>query len=356
MIDSNVQEQVLAAISDRDEDVVGAILQDLLASPCTSTIVTQADSNGYTLLHHAVRKTDSISVLKLLANPTSLNAQNMWKRTALHQACGFGRPASVIRFLVQHGTQALDQPDEWGLVPLHYACWKGMDADLLKFMMESSPSSIRTVSLEGETPLYSACECERANAVPYDIYFQLATAWPVACGIVYAEAEEGRQCLAFQRAKNHGQLHDVVALLEATARDVVSALVECACHESTNVPSSIRADLERLAVEAQQHKRKVGSSVTAAGNSDKALTSAKISQFSNIPTKQVEIILHQPSIQVLLRDPSYQSHLCGLIRMNAAGRNQVTSKRDVLRVMDQVLDNAGCLYVLLREWPCMFCA
>lgn len=336
----------------------GALVRLLAKDP---ELAACADPNGYTLLHHAVRITSSLGVLKLLANAASLSAQNRWKRTVLHQACGFGRPPHVILFLAERFAQALEQPDEYGLVPLHYACWKGMDEEVIARLIGARPTAVRVVSVDGETPLFSACECE--SRLPTAVYARLLREWPVAAAIVHT-TDDGRRCIPLRRAVLLRTCEpSAVQLLTTASVHVLVALVQSVLHESSSARDTAKKFLRKtiLRFHPELHHevhlsasrpsnvfalaRSLRSHILCRENSP----SANVMPAAVLPL--LEAVFHERSMQDIVRAPAFQAMICGLARISSS----VPPHQDHRFVMSSVLEsssgNVDCLYLCLKECP-----
>jgi len=86
------------------------------------------------------------------------HSQEVWQideqgNTALHQACKFDPPISVIRAL----GAAVSASNANGLTPLHVAASHRCNAKTLRALVEMRPVSLRTPSRRERTPMHYAC-------------------------------------------------------------------------------------------------------------------------------------------------------------------------------------------------------
>jgi hypothetical protein len=319
-----------------------------------------ADRDGYTLLHHAVRMTSSAAVLRRLANPSSLARQNRRKRTALHQACGFGRPSHVVALLAESHPPALEVPDEYGLVPLHYACWRGADASTVLRLIEARPGAVRAVSREGETPLYSACECE-SGRLTGAVFGALVRNWPVAAAILHT-TDDGRASFPLQRAVRRGGRcgPDAVRHLRDASVRALVAVAQCGLHECSSAPEPARRFLRAAVVPyfADSDRADNTSNPFALVRGLQANVLARDASGATCGSndallKLLEVVFRETSIQAMVRDAAFQAMICGLVEMNEA----ISHSRDVDRhgnsapILMASINNLDCLFLCLRECP-----
>jgi hypothetical protein len=309
--------------------------------------------------------TSSLGVLGLLANQASLSAQNRWKRTALHQAGGFGRPPHVVLFLAERFTGALEQPDEYGLVPLHYACWKGLEECVIMKLAEARPNSVRVVSLDGETPLFSACECE--SRLSTTAYAGLLREWPVAAAIVHT-TDDGRRCMPLKRAMLLRSCEpSAVQLLVTESVHVLIALVQSVLHETSSAPDTpkdvFREIVMRFHPELQHEARSAASRrpnsfALAHSLRSRILCRDELSLSEDVKPAVVlpllEAVFHELPIQAIVRVPAYQAMICGLARINSLIPPHGDHRYILSSAFESASDNVDVLYLCLRECPDLF--
>lgn len=76
--------------------------------------------------------------------------------TALHLACIFEAPLSLVRWMVAAAPNATKLGNENGSLPLHYAAYVGAPVEILQVLFEANKQATTTKGWNGHTPLFRA--------------------------------------------------------------------------------------------------------------------------------------------------------------------------------------------------------
>lgn len=102
-------------------------------------------------------------VIKLLASPEAVRAQDLSGSLAMHVICNrhhlFSLDLEVLRLLTSSFPESVCELSGRGQVPLHQVCQNGGQDKLLlvRCMVEMCPDSVKVLNGDGDTPLHAAC-------------------------------------------------------------------------------------------------------------------------------------------------------------------------------------------------------
>jgi ankyrin repeat protein len=123
--------------------------------------LSQPDSNGNTLLHHAARKITTRGFLEaflsLCPSAEALTMQNNNGGTPLALACYHARPLEVVEVLIETGPKALQITAREGWLPLHIACRYASSMQVILMLFNGHPVASRRKANDGWTPLHILC-------------------------------------------------------------------------------------------------------------------------------------------------------------------------------------------------------
>lgn len=151
---------------------------------------------------------------------SSLGQDELWKvdeqgNTALHVACKFDPPVSVIRAL----GAAVSALNSNGLTPLHVAASHRCSAQTLKALVELRPASLQTPSRRERTPMHYACLSFRG--LDFDAFETLLDASLVQTRVVddacaYDMDDEAYDDIGNDEVDNHNKKGAVLTWKDST--------------------------------------------------------------------------------------------------------------------------------------------
>lgn len=93
--------------------------------------------------------------------------------TAVHKACYYNCPLSVLKMLVHRSPKAVaTMESSMGLYPLHIACMCGSSLDVLEYLIAAEPSILLKKSNGGRIPLHLSLQCGLPKRVTQTIYIR----------------------------------------------------------------------------------------------------------------------------------------------------------------------------------------
>jgi ankyrin repeat protein/peptidoglycan hydrolase-like protein with peptidoglycan-binding domain len=99
---------------------------------------------GFTVLHHAARRSSNPDELKILLDAgakSHINAPDKFDNIPLHEAAAANNPEVVKTLLAAGAKSRINAPNEYGWTPLHMSAW-----------MSNNPEVVKTLLAAGATP------------------------------------------------------------------------------------------------------------------------------------------------------------------------------------------------------------
>ncbi|KAJ4449294.1 hypothetical protein ANN_00692 [Periplaneta americana] len=192
---------LLDLLSQREKKIKWKWNRTLFPTKHTSNdnILNKKDINGNTPLMYAAEKRDSLLTEKLLLHGANVNAQNVYDKTALHNATLVGH-LPTVECLLRHGAD-MNISNNYGRTPLHLAASSG-HMPIVKHLLSGNEALLTISNSHGNTLLHDAAYNGHTSVVEYLIERNIG---------IDVRTEEGNTALHYAALK--GQLPTVECLL-----------------------------------------------------------------------------------------------------------------------------------------------
>jgi hypothetical protein len=140
------------------------------------------------------------------------------------------------------------------------------------------------------------------------------------------------------------------SFLQQATIDLACALIEMALSpKATTIPLLVMNHIKSMIPKLVRDANGRDSTTTEFALVESIRTSLKM--------KQVSALLRNKHVQRLIHEETLQHLISGTVQMNLAGRNYIqddpSNKVKGLRVLNAVSSNPDCVYLHLRESPCL---
>jgi hypothetical protein len=326
------------------------VLPETIETLCKTNYEVLRTNNDWGTPLHAACDGGSHQAIRFLLNeyPETLSVKNVNEHTPLQRIMLRINPApvEVVELLYDGFPQALTMTDQENYTSTHLACSYGALPQVVQWLLDRGPENAQVLTNDWFlTVLHLACK----GNYPIEILRCLFNLWPVAAlvraNVFLWRDEEDHQMLPYHCTLEK-EKQDAVEIMTEATKDTACALIECVLGATGNRSAIPVVVIDHL-------YETLETAIPGFGTSQVIGLALKQTLRPHLTPDLVWKLVDHDNLQELLKEEDHiQSLICGLVRLNKAGRDYVTEDPSNMlrgvRVLESISD-MDCFYLHLRE-------